>query len=137
MSNPDPPQPASSAATIAAETPQPFPSLPTPTPSNPAPTPSVLAPTPAPPARDAPPPAPVDVAVSGGAAAFPDQAQVRWALDRLEQLDLSDVAVSVDGGTATIEGSVPRGVDRDRITTALGQLAGVTEVRDRLRIRTA
>ena len=103
----------------------------------PSPTPSVLAPTPAPPARDAPPPAPVDVAVSGGAAAFPDQAQVRRALDRLEQLDLSDVAVSVDGGTATIEGSVPRGVDRDRITTALGQLAGVTEVRDRLRIRTA
>ena len=94
MSNPDPPQPASSAATIAAETPQPFPSLPT---SRPL--------------------APPWKAFSAACRA--------------------DVAVSVDGGTATIEGSVPRGVDRDRITTALGQLAGVTEVRDRLRIRTA
>lgn len=125
MSNTDPPQPAPSAATLAAETPQPFPSLPTPTPTELAPD------------GVAPPPAPIAVAVSGGAAAFPDQAQVRQALDRLAQLDLSDVEVSVDGGTATIEGSVPRGVDRDRITTALGQLSGVTEVRDRLRIRTA
>ena len=77
------------------------------------------------------------VTASGGANAFPNHDAIRAAMDALgaSGADVADVQVSVVAGKATIVGSVARSTDRDRIVTALGQVAGVVEVTDQLRIR--
>lgn len=61
---------------------------------------------------------------------------VRAALAGLEHVDVSDLTVALSGGTATLSGSVARRLDRERIMSALARIPGVSEVVDRLRIRT-
>lgn len=76
-------------------------------------------------------------AVTGsGSGDLPGDDAVREALAALEYVDVSDLTVALRGGSATLSGSVARGFDRDRITTALGRIPGVTEIVDHLRIRT-
>lgn len=73
-------------------------------------------------------------AVTGDGAAGDDA--VRAALDGLEHVDVSDLTVALSDGVATLSGSVARRLDRERIMSALARIPGVTEVVDRLRIRT-
>ena len=77
-------------------------------------------------------------AAAGGTGGKPSTCdeRVRIVLAGLDHEDTADVAVAVFGGTATITGSVARGLDRDRIMTALGTIAEITTVVDELRIRT-
>ena len=71
---------------------------------------------------------PREPAVHGGEDA------VRAALATLSAVDLTDLDVVVEGGTATLRGSVARRRDRDDLVAAL-RGAGITDVTDQLRIR--
>lgn len=133
---------------VTAETPMPFPSIPTPTSARtevgprsyedvvrltvPLPD-SSYRPTTAEEAAAMTPPA-ADAASSRAPSSSDDR--VRVVLARLDHADTADVSVALFGGTAIITGSVARGLDRDRIITALGTIAEITTVVDELRIRT-
>jgi hypothetical protein len=65
----------------------------------------------------------------------PHEGTMRDALQALTGVDLTDLQVDVEGGTATMRGSVARKDDRDRIEATLRGVPGVDEVRDQLRIR--
>lgn len=65
----------------------------------------------------------------------PNQEAMRDALQALAGVDVADLQVDVDGGTATMLGSVARDSDREQIMATLRQVPGVVAVIDRLRIR--
>lgn len=65
----------------------------------------------------------------------PDPEAVRAALVALTELDLSDLHVMLDGGRATIDGSVARDDDRQLVLRAMVDLPGVSSVVDRMRLR--
>jgi osmotically-inducible protein OsmY len=65
----------------------------------------------------------------------PSPSAVRDALSMLDDVDLADLHIMLDGGRATIDGSVVRDVDRDRVLRAIVALPGVSSVVDRLRLR--
>lgn len=66
----------------------------------------------------------------------PSTHAVRQSLAGLDDTDLADLHIVLDGGRATIDGSVLRASDRDRIVRAIVALPGVSSVIDRLRLRT-
>lgn len=66
----------------------------------------------------------------------PTPSAVREALARLgDEVDQSDLHIMLDGGRATIDGSVVRDIDRDEVVHAIVELPGVSSVVDRLRLR--
>lgn len=67
---------------------------------------------------------------------IPTPEAIRDALDILMGADLSDLDISLDGGRATIDGSVATQDDRDRIVRAIGAVPGVITVIDTMRVRT-
>lgn len=66
----------------------------------------------------------------------PSTSAIRGALDGLVGADVSDLDISLDGGRATLDGSVATQEDRDRIVRAISGVDGVITVIDTLRVRT-
>lgn len=65
----------------------------------------------------------------------PSPSAVRERLATLDDVDLGDLHIVLDGGRVTIDGSVARDDDRDRVVRAIAVLPGVSSVVDRLRLR--
>lgn len=61
---------------------------------------------------------------------------IREALTALVGADISDLDIALDGGRATLDGSVATQGDRDRIVRAISAVPGVITVIDTLRVRT-
>lgn len=65
----------------------------------------------------------------------PDVEAIRDVLVRLDGADLTDLDIQIDGGRATLEGSVAREEDRRRILQAVQGIRGIAAVIDLLRVR--